>query len=201
MFTSHMFDVIDAANQTEDEMVDVFQDQFGFGVSVVDEQADFDEFAELVGFGCIVKKDYEKEVEYWDCDEFGHVVKVIDDGCSVEQPYWTKSGDNPVIMDEATQHDLKGSRLMSEHKAPKVNFYSVASNKWGNGKKQERSFHTVVGWVEKNKDNSALLRRGWSRFWKNVYAGKKQNTFYMFPSQVKAVKDLFGKYGIVPIKK
>ena len=191
----------------EEDVMDKAVEQFGVGVNVVDEEAQFelDEDGvpeELVGFSVVRKRDHEVEVEYLDVDDHGFVVKVVDDGASVDQPYFTRSGDNPVLRSEAEQHDMKGSRLFSEFCAPRKSYYATTSRKWGSGKSQERNFHVVVGWIEKHRHNAYVLRKGWNRFWRRVYLQKSEGKpcSYMFPKQVTAVQQLFAKYGVTSAK-
>lgn len=151
---------------------------------------------ELVGFSCVVRKDYEveKDSSGYEPDEHGYPVwvKDTDDGASVDQPYFTRSGDNPVLVDQATLLDEKRSAGgVLDFQAPNKQYYS--SFKWSQEDRLElRRFIQSVVWVCKHQDKPATLREGWIRFWKRVYADKT----FMTDNHIKLMKRLFGRYGV-----
>lgn len=166
------------------------------------------EAEEIPGVTTVTTADHEQEREYarfvWTQDEQGFpvqlVVDEVDDGASVDQPYWTRSGDNPVIHDQAQQADLDRSAagFMPEQVADLGGKPYTHTSKWGNGKRQERNFFAVLNFILSNEDNSARLQAGWKRLWARVYA--QENHSFLFPSQVKCLRGEFQKRGIVSKK-
>jgi hypothetical protein len=165
------------------------------------------EHEEIPGLSVVVSedRDVEREVvvkgyvpDYMGCPVWLEE-KWTDDDSSSETRYFCTSGDHPVLEPKASANDKK-ARNINEVPAPTKDYYSTAKvSKWGNGKVQERNLHTVLGFITKNKENKALLRKGWNRFWKRVYA--QEMCSFLFPSQVKLVKGEFYKYGISSLRK
>lgn len=180
-------------NTTTENLWDVMVERVG-------EQVEFDENAELVGFGLIEKPDY--EVERWtldtEVDECGEKpIWVCDDSSYIDQPSWTQSGDNPVINDQYSEIDRKATAGGWSYIKPdyRKEHYSSAKTK---GKKQERNFHTILRFICLNQDKPATLRRGWAKMWERVYSEKGN---FLFSSQVKCLKVEFAKRGIKSVSR
>lgn len=152
--------------------------------------------------------DTEVEREYvriaYVADKHGHpspvAVEETDDGASVDQPYWTRSGDNPVIHDQGQQADAVRSAagFMPEQVKDLTGKPYTSTAKWGKGKVQERNFHAVLRFVRGNQDNTRLLQAGWKRMWKRIF--EQSNHGFLFPSQVKTLQGEFRRLGIVTKK-
>lgn len=123
--------------------------------------------------------------------------EVYDDPTDVSNPYWTLSGDNPVIYSEAEQ----ASQMVSAGKwncidPEYIPTYYSAGISW---KLQERNFHIVVKTIWKYRDNPAKLREIWNRFWKRTYSYKTSSDrakYWLFGKHIKSIVNTFKKFGI-----
>lgn len=142
--------------------------------------------------------DYEVEHTFLAEDEFGFPVLMTDDNTNCSMPWWTRSGDTPVIKSETQQaSDARSAGGFSDIKQDYVpSHYSVS--KWGSGKRQTRLFHKWLTFIIRNKDDKRKLRDGWNKFWRRWYAKKHK---FMFWAQVQCIVSEFKKCGITARKR
>ncbi len=170
------------------------------GISIIEEEAQFDENDELVGFSVVETPDREIEREYHVFDDgVGYMVKVQDDGTEATMSgcYYTRSGDNPVLFSEAEQADAVRSAGGTSDLQPEwtPSFYSAAKP---SGKVQFHNYNVITVWIFQNRDNKDKLQRGWSRFWKRYFSEKKAGTVsnWLMPWHVTRIKAAFNAAGI-----
>lgn len=145
----------------------------------------------------VKKTDWEVEryagLEY---DEHGFPVATYDDGTSISDPWFTFSGNNPVvdsIADKADQHLSAGkSSVLKPDWIPE--FYSQA---WAY-KKQEHNFHCWVRAIKKYSENQNQLEKLWKKFWKGYFERKAKgfdavNTWLHF-NHIRDIKQVFAWY-------
>jgi len=144
-------------------------------------------------------EDYEVEKErcriVWVTDEHGFPVQEAitetNDYCSTSDPYFTKSGNNPVIEDLAQVNDDKRSAggFTDCTDAPWINFYS---DKPYHRKSQQRKAAQWISWIWKHQADQERIQEGWKRFWKIWYARKIQ---FVSPRDKDLIAELLKRFG------
>jgi len=120
--------------------------------------------------------------------------------------YFTTTGDNPVIKDQAALADevMSAAGFMPEEihlelEGPVADHYTWPAHATFNGaKRRERHFHAWVGWIWRNQQEPARLQDGWKSFWKKYFARKKAGTTmeWLTATQVATIRRTFEKLGV-----
>jgi len=110
--------------------------------------------------------------------------------------YYTTSGDNPIIHDQAYMNDLNrsagGWSDVSQEWVPQ--YYSAKRFGEAEKKRQHRNYWTVVSYIHANQDDPTKLRRAWQRFWKRW---KQEKINWISPKHRDIIKCEFKKRGFI----
>ena len=145
---------------------------------------------------CGEKQVYVRPLDYvLEADDFtGAPVWVEDDGCSVDQPYFTTSGDNGIVESEADQNDAKrsagGMSDIRQQDWERPRYYSAKRFGEPEKKAQHRNYWNVVRFVRSNANNLPALQRAWRKFWRK---NRELKTLFVSPRHVQIIKAEFRK--------
>lgn len=126
-------------------------------------------------------------------------VKVEEDGAFVDQPYFTKSGDTPVLKDQVTiaEEERSAAGFMPEETKTlplkEGHFYSQARI---HPKQQLRMFHRVAIAIHMHSHQPEELKKIKQAFWNLFYKNKRNGYYIVNSKQATALKNTFRKYAV-----